>query len=236
VDTQTRHAIKSNALIDSTNSALGWLEEHKSEAITFAVVALAVIALGIGSIWFYQHRQEEAAVAFGNAMDIYSAPVAQPGVPSQPGQRTYPTSAARAEAANAEFVKIASTYGSTSYGKNALYFAGLTDMEMGQTSKAETTLKQAADRGDKNLSALANLALANLYNQDGRSSEAIAILTRLAANPTTTVPAGQAKLQLASIYEKTNPAQAKIIYAELKDKDKLTAAGQIAAAKLQEMH
>jgi predicted negative regulator of RcsB-dependent stress response len=236
VDTQTRHAIKHNALVDSTNSALAWLEEHKSEAITFAVITLAVIAIGIGSIWWYQHRQQEAAVAFGNAMDIYSAPIAQPGVPSQPGQRTYPTAAARAQAANAEFVKIASAYGSTSYGKNALYFAGLTEMEMGKTAQAEDTLKKAADRGDKNLAALANLALANLYVLDGNTSKAIDILNRLAAHPTTTVPAGQAKLQLASIYEKTNPEEAKKIYAELKDKDKLTAAGQIAAAKLQDRH
>ncbi len=236
MDTQTRHAIKHNALIDSTHSALGWLEEHKSEAITFAVVALAVIAVGVGSLWFYQHRQEEAAVAFGDAMDIYSAPIAQPGVPAQPGQRTYPTAAARAQVANTEFEKIASTYSTTSYGKNALYFAGLTDMEMGKTPQAEDTLKKAADRGDKNLSALANLALANLYSQNGRETNAIAILNRLAAHPTTAVPAGQAKLQLAALYEKTNPAQAKKIYAELKDKDKLTAAGQIAAAKLQEMH
>jgi predicted negative regulator of RcsB-dependent stress response len=236
VDTQTRHAIKHNALIDSTNSALAWLEEHKSEAITLVVITLAVIAIGIGSIWWYQHRQQEAAVAFGNAMDIYSAPIAQPGVPSQPGQRTYPTAAARAQAANAEFVKIASAYSSTSYGKNALYFAGLTEMEMGKTAQAEDTLKKAADRGDKNLAALANLALANLYVLDGNTSKATDILNRLAAHPTTTVPAGQAKLQLASIYEKTNPEEAKKIYAELKDKDKLTAAGQIAAAKLQDMH
>ena len=42
-----------------------------------------------------------------------------------------------------------------------------------------------------------------------------------------------AKLQLASLYETTKPEEAKRLYAEIKDKDKTTAAGQIAAQKLQ---
>ncbi len=96
MDTQTRHAMKHDALVDNAQSAVAWLEEHKSEAIRFAAVLIAVVAIGIGSVMFYQHRQEQASVAFGAAMDIYSAPVAQPGVPAQPGVRTYPSSAARA--------------------------------------------------------------------------------------------------------------------------------------------
>lgn len=228
--------MKRDALVDSAQSALGWLEDHKSEAILFTIVLIAVIAIGVGSILFYQHRQDEASIGFGAAMDIYSAPVAQPGQPAQPGVRTYPTTAARAQAANAQFVKVADSFGSTDAGKNALYFAGLTYMEMGKTAQAESTLKKAARHGDKNLAALADVALANVYEQSGRSSDAVQMLQKVAAHPTTTVPAGEAKLQLASIFEAINPAQAKEIYAQLKDKDSKTAAGQIAAQKLQQMN
>jgi tetratricopeptide (TPR) repeat protein len=235
VDTQTRHAMKRDALVDTAQSALGWLEENKSQAILFAVVLVAVIAIGVGSILFYQHRQDEASVAFGSAMDIYSAPVAQPGQPAQPGVRTFPTSAARAEAANSGFVKVADSFGSTDAGKNALYFSGLTYMEMGNTAEAESTLKKAAQRGDRNLAALADLALVGVYQQSGRTNDAIETLKKLADHPTTTVPVGEAKLQLASIYETTNPEQAKQIYAQLKDKDSKTAAGQIAAQQLKQM-
>jgi tetratricopeptide (TPR) repeat protein len=236
VDTQTRHAIKHDALIDHAHSALGWLEDHKSEAILFSAIVVAVLAIGIGSTLFYQHRQDEASAAFGAAMDIYSAPVAQPDTPAEPGVRTYPTSVARAEAANAEFSKVADSFGSTDAGKNALYFSGLTYMEMGNTGAAETTLKKAANHGNKNLAALADLALVSLYRQSGRTSDAIQLLQQLASHPTTTVPAGQAKLELAGVYEETNPTQAKQIYAQLKDKDSKTTAGQIAAQKLQQMH
>ena len=227
--------MKRDALVDSAQSALGWLEDHKSEAILFVVVLVAVVVIGVGSILFYQHRQQEASNGFGAAMDIYSAPVAQAGQPAQPGVRTYPTSAARAEAANAQFVKVADSFGSTDAGKNALYFAGLTYMEMGKTAEAQATLEKTARHGDKNLAALADVALVSIYQQNGRTPDAIALLKKLAAHPTTTVPAGEANLQLASIYETTNPEQAKQIYAQLKDKDTKTAAGQIAAQKLQQM-
>jgi predicted negative regulator of RcsB-dependent stress response len=120
-------------------------------------------------------------------------------------------------------------------GKNALYFSGLTYMEMGKNAQAEITLKKTARHGDKNLAALADLALVGLYEQSGRTSEAVQLLNMLAAHPAATVPASEAKLELAGIYEKTNPEQAKLIYAQLKDKDSKTAAGQIAAQKLQAM-
>jgi len=232
VDTQTRHAIKHDALIDQAHSALGWLEDHKSEAILFTVIVVAVLAIGIGSILFYQHRQDEASIAFGGAMDIYSAPI----TPAEPGVRTFPSSVARAEAANKEFLKVADNFGSTDAGKNALYFSGLTYMEMGKTSDAETALKKVAEHGDKNLAALADLALVSLYRQSGRTQDAVQLLNHLAEHPTTTVPSGEAKLELAGIYEATNPEHAKEIYAELKDKDAKTTAGQIAAQKLQQMH
>lgn len=233
VDTQTRHALKRDSFVDHAQSYWDWLLEHQSEAILAAVIVIVVVAIGVGSIMFYQHREDEASVAYGAAMDIYSAPVNQPGTPAQAGVRTYPSAHARAQAANAEFVKIANSFGSTDSGKNAQYFAGLTYMEMGNQSKAEQELKKVADHGDKNLASLAKLALAGLYVQNGHQSSAIQILQELVAHPTATVPAGEAQLELAGIYEKTNPQEARQIYAQLKDKDKTTAAGQIATQKLQ---
>lgn len=228
--------MKHDALIDRAHDALGWLEDHKSESILFAVIVVVVVAIGVGSTLFYQHREAKASNAFGAAMDIYSTPVTQPGVPAEPGVRTYPTSIARAEAANAEFLNVVKNFGSTDVGKNALYFSGLTYMEMGKTADAETTLEKVAKQGNKNLASLANLALVSLYLKNDKTKDAIQLLNQLAAHPTTVVPAGEAKLELASIYDRTNPEQAKQIYAQLKDKDSKTTAGQIAAQKLEQMH
>jgi lipopolysaccharide biosynthesis regulator YciM len=76
------------------------------------------------------------------------------------------------------------------------------------------------------------MALAGLYRQTGRDGQAVDLYQQIIKSPTLTVPASAAKLQLAQLYETTNPAQAKKLYAEIKDQDKTTAAGQIAAQKL----
>ena len=63
-------------------------------------------------------------------------------------------------------------------------------------------------------------------------SQAVVLYNQLIAKPTNTVPADAARLQLAALYEKTNPAEANKIYAQLKSSK--SAAGQIAAQKLQQ--
>lgn len=228
--------MKHDALQDSALSFVGWMQENKSLVTLVSAIVVAVLLFGVGGVALYQHRQDQAQVAFGAAMDIYLTPLAQPGTPPQPGVRTYASAAARAQDANAAFLRVASSYGWTGTGKNAEYFAGLSYMDMGQNVDAERILKQVASHGDRNLAALAQMALASLALQDGRTSDAIQIYQNLARHPVTTVPASQANLALAALYEKTNPQQAKQIYAAIKDTDKDTAAGQIATQKLAQIH
>ena len=68
---------------------------------------------------------------------------------------------------------MAREYGWLPQGAKAHYFVGLTDLELGQNAQAESQLKIAAGSWDRNLSNLAKVALARLYHQTGRDSEAI---------------------------------------------------------------
>jgi hypothetical protein len=232
VDTQTRHALKQDRLVEATRSGVDWFQGHRSRVIQAAVAAVVLLALVVGALVVYNQRSAAANLAFGEAMDTYSAPLAQPGQPPSPGERTFPTAAARAKLANQQFTQVADKYGFLEAGKSARYFAGLTAIDLNQAGQAETSLKQVADGHDAALASLAKLALANLYQQLNRNSEAVVLYNQLIAKPTTTVPADAAKLQLASLYEKTNPAEANKIYAQLKSAK--NAAGQIAAQKLQQ--
>ena len=232
MDTQTRHALKHNALADTAQSGADWLKENKQSFLLFVGIVLAVLIVGISATAIYEHRQEQAQAAFGAAMETYLTPIAQPGETQQLGMKTYASAAARASDANPKFLQVADQYGMTSAGKNSEYFAGLTYMEMGQAANAQKTLQHVAEHGDRNVSSLAKMSLASLALQQGRGSDAVQIYQQLAVHPTTTVPASQAKLALAAMYEKTNPQQAKQIYAQIKDTDKETAAGQIAQQKL----
>jgi tetratricopeptide (TPR) repeat protein len=230
VDTQTRHALKQDKLIHAATTSADWLSANRELAVRLLIVGAVVLAAIIAGLVIYNQRSNAAELALGQAMDIYNTALAQPGQPDTPGTASFPSTAARAKAANERFADIAKRYSHLEAGTQARYFAGLTFMEMGQNGNAENALEEVVRGHNSELGALAKLALASLYEQTGRSPQAVALYKQLIAKPTSTVPADAAQLQLAALYETTDPAQAKRIYAQLKN-DK-TAAGQIAAEKL----
>jgi tetratricopeptide (TPR) repeat protein len=232
VDTQTRHALKQDRFATATASGLDWLQENRTNTIASVIAIIILAALIVTGAVIYNSRSASAENEFGKAMDVYSTPIAQPSQPAEPGETTYPTAAARAQAANPLFVQVADHYSWLKTGDNAEYFAGLTYLDMGQTANAERELQKAADSHDSGLAALAKMALAGVYRETGRNDQAVDLYRQIMKSPTLTVPASAAKLQLAGLYEATNPAEAKKLYAEIKDQDKTTAAGQIAAQKL----
>ncbi len=230
MDTQTRHALKQDKLVQATQTSVDWFQENRSTVIRACIAAFICLAIVIGALVVYSKRSAAADLAFGEAMDTYNAPLAQPGQQTAPGERTFPTAAARAKLANQQFEQLANQYGLFRAGKTGRYFAGLTAMDLGKSGPAETDLQKVADTHDAPLASLAKLALANLYQQSNRDSQAVVLYKQLIAKPTSTVPAEAAQLQLAGLYEKTNPAEANKIYAQLKSSK--SAAGQIAAQKL----
>ncbi len=233
MDQQTRQALKHDELADTAQHGLEWANQNRRSLFVWgAVAAVVLILFVIGAVVFNQ-RSRQADVAFGAAMQAYQTPLAIPGQQVPPGIKTFPSSAERAKAANQLFLKVADDYGITSSGKLARYFAGLTSIEAGQNSQAESTLKQVSSGWNSDLASLARLALAQLYRQTNRDAQAIEVYNDIIAHPSTSVPAGTAQLQLAGLYEAENkPEMAKKIYAQLKDKDGKSPAGMIAAQKL----
>jgi predicted negative regulator of RcsB-dependent stress response len=238
VDAQTRSALKKDdVFIHSTQVGLDWIAENRSKALRILIAVLVVILVVVAGIVVYQQRSQAAANAFGGAVSVYSTPIADAAQPLPPGTKTFPTIAERAKVAHPLFESVANRYGSTTAGHNALYFAGLTAADMGDTTAAEAHFRKAGELHDTNLASLAHLALANLLTQQGKSGEAIKLYRDLINHPTATVPAATAQLQLAQLYQaNNNAAEANKIYAQLKAKDAATAAGQIAAQKLAGQH
>jgi len=231
VDTQTRHALKKDKFAQATASSVSWVEEHRSSVLRWVVVAAVALVLVVAAFVYWNNRSAAADVALGGALEVYNAPLAQPGEPPENG--VYTTASARAQEANREFVAVAHDFGWLPQGAKAHYFAGVTDEELGQNGAAETELKSAAGAWDKNLSSLAKLALAGLYQRTSRDSQAIDIYNALTAKPTETVPAGLAQLDLADLYlAEGKQDQARAIWAKVKDSDKDGPAGAAASEKL----
>lgn len=235
MDTQTRHALKQDKFVNATTSGLEWVGEHRGNVIAWSVGVVLLVAVFVVGVVVYQKREAAANQVLGQAMDIYETPITQPNVPAEPGMKTYATAADRAKAAYPLFRQAADQYSWLSAGQMARYFAGVTELDMGQKSQAEADLEKATRASNSNLASLAKIALANLYQQTGRNSQAVTLLEDVIAHPTTTVPKSEAQLQLAALYETTQPEEAKRLYAQIKDQNKDTDAAQIASQKLQSL-
>jgi predicted negative regulator of RcsB-dependent stress response len=234
VDTQTRHALKKDKFAQATASSVSWVSGHRSGVVRWAIIAVVVLAVMVAGLIAWNLRTSAADSALGAALDTYDAALATPGAPAENG--VYSTAADRSRAANKQFVDAAQKYGWLPQGAKAHYFAGITDQELGQTAAAETELKQAAagwNWGDRNLSNLAKLALANIYHQSSRDPQAIDLFNQLIAKPSETVSASVAELDLADLYAAAGKQdQARALWAKVKDADKDGAAGSIATQKL----
>ena len=143
MDTQTRHALKQDKFVNVTTSGLEWVGEHRSHVIAWAVGAAVAVAIVVISIVLYQKRDAAANQLLGQAMDIYETPLTQPSQPTEPGLKTYATAADRARAAYPLFRQTADQYSWLNAGSMARYFAGLTELDMGQKSQAESDLEKA---------------------------------------------------------------------------------------------
>ncbi|MGD0368841.1 MAG: coatomer subunit epsilon [Acidobacteriaceae bacterium] len=234
MDTQTRHALKQDKFVSVTASGLEWIGEHRSNFVAWLVGFVLAAGLVVAGIFVYQKREAAANQLLGQAMDIYETPLVQPNQPAEPGQKTYATAAERAKAAYPLFRQTADQYGWLTPGETARYFAGATELELGQQSAAEADLEKATHAG-RDRAALAKIGLANLYAQTGRNSQAVTLFQDVISHPTTTVPKAAAQLQLAQLYETTQPAEARRLYAEIKDQNKDNDAAQIATQKLQSL-
>jgi predicted negative regulator of RcsB-dependent stress response len=233
LDNQTRQKLKQDHFVAATTHGLHWAGENRRSVITTSILLFAVIVLLVGGVGLYNYRSNAAAAQFSTAIQVYSAAIATPGEQVTPGVQTFSSAIDRATAAHALFTATADKYGMTTPGRNARYFAALTGMEMGQTATAESALQQLAGGWDKNLASLAKVALASLYHQTGRDSQAIDIYNGLIAKPTDVETAGMAQLQLGTLYESMGRTDdAKKIYATLKDKDAKGVAGEVASQRL----
>jgi len=184
MDTQTRHALKKDKFAQATASSVAG-SAATAPALCVGSLPASCTGADCGRIYLLGHEIRRRRTSLGAALDIYDAPLSIPGAPAENG--VYSSTADRSKAANKLFAAVAAQYGWLPQGAKAHYFVGITDQETGQTAAAENELKTAGASWDRNLANLAKLALASIYHQTGRDSQAIGIYNALIAKPSETV-------------------------------------------------
>ena len=125
MDQLTKRDLKQDHFVTTTGSGLEWASENRRSVITTVgiLLGLIIVLVVIGVIG--ARRAEDAASAFGAAMQTEQTPLAVPGQPALPGEKTFANVKDRATAANAQFKAAADKYGMMKDGKNARYFVGV---------------------------------------------------------------------------------------------------------------
>ena len=233
----SRHQLKRDKFAETAQDAAEWTAGH--QRAVFWGLGLAVLAVaGYFGFTTWQDRQSEKAnVALAAATRVLNSPLRPPGTPAGDTQSgdTFPSAAERAKAAQKEFTAAADQYDRLPYPKAARiarYMEGVAATQAGDKAQAETVLKSVAESRDKSIAALSKMALAQLYRDTNRQSDAARIYTDLADHPTDTVPKVQAQLAMAEMYETASPQQAATLYQQIQKENAATPAGQIAASRL----
>lgn len=237
---ETRRQLKedrfSKATLEAAEATAHWSVEHQSKLMAAGVVLLVVIAAGIG-VWYYLDQQDQkAGIGLSQALRTLDTQIRPAGTPPEPDFPSFASDKERATEAHKQFQAIVDQYPHAHSADFARYFLGRTSADLGDNAAAEREFKDVASSGNKDLSSLAQLALASVYRTTGRNKEAIEIYKKLADKPTNAVGKATAQLELADTYQADQqPLEAKRVYEQVQKENPSTQAAQIASAKLTEI-
>jgi tetratricopeptide (TPR) repeat protein len=240
VRAETRRQLKQDAFsrvtIDAAEKTAHWTVEHRNTLMISTAAAIVVAAAVIGG-WFYLSSQDEkASLALSAAVRTMDTPLRPAGTPAQPDVPSFTSVKERTETARKQFQAIVDNYPHTRTSDMAHYFLGVTASDLSDNATAERNFKEVANSGNKEVAAVAKIALASLYGQTNRSKEAIALYQELINKPTASVGKVAAQLQLAELYQNSNmPLDAKRTYETIKKENPGNEAGQLATQKLSEL-
>ena len=174
--------------------------EGQGRNILYGLGALAVLGIIVWIIYAWSGRSNAAAQsALGNAIEISQRRVTDQPVPAGSTQKTFKTERERAEAAVAEFEKVAEKHGGE-VGEKARYFAAVNRLTLDRPA-AVTSLEELS-KSSSEVGKLSKFALAQTRADDGRTDEAITLYQELAGMSDPIVAKETVNFELAKLYEK----------------------------------
>ena len=224
MDRITRHDLKTDQFAQQVGHIVEEVGAHRSQVARYGVAAVVAVVQVAGTYWFVHSRRESRELALAKIMRIWNAQVGGP----TGGEYSYPDMAAKEKAfSQAATEMIASHSGSDEAGV-AEYLLAARAADQGKLDVAERYFKQALSDGGSEYGSLAKLALADVYATQGKTADAEKLLKELIEKPTVMVSKDQATMELARLYAKARPADARKLLQPLLTQK--TSVGRLAAA------
>jgi TolA-binding protein len=208
VDRQLKKVVKNDEFKQQVWHSIDFLKEHPAEIKKYGGIALAVLVVAGGSYFYIHHQADAREEALAEALRVDQGTV---GANTQAANLHFATEEEKDQATEKAFRQVAAKYPGTQESAIALINLGQSAVDRGDMVEGEKDLKTVADSAPTAYSSQAALALAQLYDIEGKSAEAEKLLNNLIKNPSVTVSKDEALLALAKVKAKTDPDGARKI-------------------------
>lgn len=204
----TRHELKElqqDQFATKVVDAVGFVSSHRSIAIRWTLIALAVVLVAGGGYRFYAQKRAEREA---DVRDAFSTAEGTVGAAPNAYTKNFKTAEEKDAATLKAFGQIAAKYPGTKEGYLAQYYVAVVRNSRGDTAGAIPILREVAGCG-YSVASLAKVALANLLAGEGKYAEAEQILRSLVDKPTDLVSKKSAQVLLARVIGKHDPKAAR---------------------------
>lgn len=212
----SRKELKQDKIRESFEHGAEAVYSHSQVAGILVAVILAIVIAYAG--WkFYSDRQTlQASAALDEAAKTYNARIGLHNPAADPSDIAFPTEEARSQAGLQKFAAVADKYPRTNPGRLARYYQALTLEDLERHNQALEELKKLASSGDKELAAMAQYQIANIYARTGKTDDAAKAYRALAEQRSVFVPRQVVLLELADLLRQSNPTEASNLYQQVK--------------------
>jgi predicted negative regulator of RcsB-dependent stress response len=232
VDRHTRKNLKSDKFAQEVTHTFEFVSEHRNEVVRYGSIAVSVILVGVAIFFYLRHQEGVREEALAQALRIDLATVG--ATPNQPAAMTFATAEEKDKARQKAFADLAAKYHGSQEGSIAAFYLASDAADKGNLADAEKRYRDVMDSAPKAYAALARMALAQVYQAEGKNAEAEKLLKDAIANPTATVSKEQATIQLAVLQAKSDPCAARKVLEPLRTER--TAISRAAVQALGDIH
>ena len=212
MDRQLKKVVKSDEFKQQVWHSIDFVKDHTAEVKKYGVIALAVLVVAGGIYFYIGHQADAREEALAHALRVDQGTV---GSNTQAANLHFNTQEEKDKASEKAFREVADKYPGTQEGAIALMNLGQAAVDRGDLTEGQKDFKNIVDSAPAAYASQAALALAQLYDIEGKSADAEKLLDNLVKHPTVTVSKDEAELAMAKVIAKTDPAKARKILEDL---------------------
>lgn len=184
-----------------------FVSSHRADVVKYGSIALALVIVVAGFFYWRNAKHEERQVALHEAMRMQDAQIG-------PGETNdafvfFPSEEKKTAEVKKAFGDIISKYPGSDEAIISRYYLATNAADKGDLAGAEKSFREVSESSEANYASLAKLALAQIYESQGKIGEGEKLLRSLVDKPTEFVSKESATIALGRLISATKPDEAR---------------------------